>query len=569
MVDNSMLCYIHCRLQQIKGVHDKPFGNVSVLAVGDFYQLPPVRGKPLFDIDEGELVNLWSLFCKWELCEVMRQKSDLPFTHLLNRIRVLGKHETLPSTDQALLQSRLVSFTTKYPNDALHIFSRNVDVDNHNIKMLNSACSNIFTVSAADIQYDEAGNQRKYKHPIQSAQGVSLPSQLTLAVGARVMLTTNLDVQDGLVNGVCGTISEIASFDKTMNLPKAIYITFDSEQVGKSRYQSQIVPTQINNNAVIIKPHTEKFIFQSKTVTRHQYPLKLAWAVTIDKVQGQTTDTAVISLDNVFQSGMAYVALSRVTKLEGLHLLSCNEKAFYSNSKIAPALQKMPSIDLSNACPLSECYSNPIQNQITIVHHNIQSMSAHFQDLARDHEFQFADILCLSETWLQYGHHILTGESFHLEGYKCIPFLSRRRAGGVAVYVRNTFQPQHLEIQTTACDALPIKINCFNKTILLIAVYRSPTIPVHELVQDLINIKQQLQHNHCTYTIFVGDFNHDLTRKQPLEPLQSFFQLVKKPTTFQNTLIDHFYILPQSPTYRVGTFSTHYSYHHAIYVSLS
>ncbi|KAJ8035071.1 hypothetical protein HOLleu_22167 [Holothuria leucospilota] len=88
MVDVDMPSYINCRLQQIKGssMHE-PFGNVSILAVVDFYQLPPIRRKPLFDIDPGTLVNLWSIFYKWQLDEYMGQKEDEQFANLLNRVK--------------------------------------------------------------------------------------------------------------------------------------------------------------------------------------------------------------------------------------------------------------------------------------------------------------------------------------------------------------------------------------------------------------------------------------------------------------------------------------------------
>ncbi|KAJ8018793.1 hypothetical protein HOLleu_43023 [Holothuria leucospilota] len=63
MVDHNMLHYIHGRLQQMmKANHSTNFGNVSILAVGDFYQLPPVKGKPLHKQDAGSLRDLWNLF---------------------------------------------------------------------------------------------------------------------------------------------------------------------------------------------------------------------------------------------------------------------------------------------------------------------------------------------------------------------------------------------------------------------------------------------------------------------------------------------------------------------------
>lgn len=74
MVNHKLLCYIHGRLRQIKQTRDfSPFGNISILAVGDFYQLPPVKGKPLY-VDSATL-NLWEdQFCIAELKQIMRQR---------------------------------------------------------------------------------------------------------------------------------------------------------------------------------------------------------------------------------------------------------------------------------------------------------------------------------------------------------------------------------------------------------------------------------------------------------------------------------------------------------------
>ena len=87
-----MLQLVNQRLNQILQPHsrDIAFANISVIAFGDFYQLAPVQGSSLLSYDPGALAdNLWALFAKHELQEVMRQKDDKAFAHMLNRIRTM------------------------------------------------------------------------------------------------------------------------------------------------------------------------------------------------------------------------------------------------------------------------------------------------------------------------------------------------------------------------------------------------------------------------------------------------------------------------------------------------
>lgn len=90
MVDHRLLAYIHGRLRQIKQTGDYSlFGKVSILAVGDFYQLPPVKGTPLYA--DGKGINLWDgQFSVVELKDIVRQK-NAAFAELLNRLRIRKK----------------------------------------------------------------------------------------------------------------------------------------------------------------------------------------------------------------------------------------------------------------------------------------------------------------------------------------------------------------------------------------------------------------------------------------------------------------------------------------------
>jgi ATP-dependent DNA helicase PIF1 len=142
---------IHRRLQQIKGVPaDVPFGGVSILAVGDLYQLPPVLQPALFSIVSDSYAALYRSGSLWkddfelfELDEIMRQRGDDQFTQLLCRVRVNACTED----DIDLLQSRVVKQDDpSYPVHALHVYRTNKDVDARNHQMLNS-------IASADQQY--------------------------------------------------------------------------------------------------------------------------------------------------------------------------------------------------------------------------------------------------------------------------------------------------------------------------------------------------------------------------------------------------------------------------------
>ena len=117
-----------------------------------------------------------------------------------------------------------------------------------------------------------------------------------------------------------------------------VFITFVNSNVGKFNRD------KYKHNETVIKRHSEVICTSPSAITRYQFPLKLAWAVTIHKLQGLTTDKVVISLNNIFSSGMAYVGFSRATTLSGIHILenSFKDKCIYADDKVSHGLQLMP-----------------------------------------------------------------------------------------------------------------------------------------------------------------------------------------------------------------------------------
>lgn len=147
MVDHNLFTYIHVSLRQIKQTSDfSPFGNVSIIAVGDFFQLPPVKGKPLYADNIG--INLWStLFSVVELKIIVRQK-DNTFAELLNRIRIRTKGTPMLKSDIDIFKK----CETGKVSSCLHIFPTNRQVNEHNVKQLFKTCLEHFEIDAQDFK---------------------------------------------------------------------------------------------------------------------------------------------------------------------------------------------------------------------------------------------------------------------------------------------------------------------------------------------------------------------------------------------------------------------------------
>ena len=158
------------------------------------------------------------------------------------------------------------------------------------------ACVDVVDESGSTAKFDRKQEKKLEKLKDQPSKTAGLETVLSLAVGCRVMLRRNIDVTVGLVNGAIGTVMGIYS--------TRISLKFDHIDV----------PCEVTTRFMLSK---------NLYIHRKQFPLLLSYAITIYKCQGLSLDTAIIDLStDVFGDGMAYVALSRVRTLNGLHLLS-------------------------------------------------------------------------------------------------------------------------------------------------------------------------------------------------------------------------------------------------------
>ena len=140
------------------------------------------------------------------------------------------------------------------------------------------------------------------------------------------MITTNIDVTDGLTNGAVGTVTNVVIDEKTGKLT-AILVSFDSKNVGQEAVHPS-VHISTKQNAVPVYRTQATFLIHKKAsyqATRSQFPLRLAWAVTIHKFQGLTLPEIVIDMTPAkgkFKPGEAYVAFSGVRTIEKLHIIN-------------------------------------------------------------------------------------------------------------------------------------------------------------------------------------------------------------------------------------------------------
>ena len=378
MIGNTNLNQIHSRLNQLFGMSGAQdyFGGINIIFVGDLFQIPPVQQSKIFD-PRGLAalgINFWKDFCTFsELNEVVRSKGDAPFTELCHRLRT-GQHT---DKDVSLLQSRVIANLPKVSQlmDSMLLFSTNAKCSEHNKKCVDylTATTKVHNIMAHDKFSNEQFNNsnqtdKRDKKNIKDYvtddinKTAGLPTSIILGVGARVMVRANIDVTDKLCNGVCGTVKHI----KFKNSPETsinnnvsvkvidkVYIKFDMDKVGRKikHFCNKFCHKNCTlADTVPISPVEKQFKCKKVKKTnvwlkRYQLPLTLCWASTIHKCQGVTLQNAYIDLSGInWKAGMAYTAISRLTSMAGLFLISFDKKCIRTDPQIVREYERLRSL---------------------------------------------------------------------------------------------------------------------------------------------------------------------------------------------------------------------------------
>ena len=399
MIGAETLYKINMRLQEIKGLNylDTRFGNVTIIAVGDLYQLPPLKDKKIYDTPgsnyDPSLISLhgslWQEnFNFHELKHIVRQK-DQQFAPLLNRVC----EAQITEDDEATLKQRVTTLDNQiHFTDALNVYGANHQTDQYNSTMLQKLTTHKYIIKSSDITKDR--NTRQVEISLEGKKRTDtggLSSTLTVAENAFVRLTSNIDVADGLANGVRGIITGIITNDQQS--VTTILVRFDDKTVGEKAKSSSQYKSQYPD-AVPIYRHGVPFQHKNITVFQSQFPLVLAWASTIHSVQGLTIDRIVVDLSKIFAAGQAYVALSRVKTLDGLQILNYKKSAFRKDERAEHEMVRLQSKAITFNWPIIPTL--PAKQWIKICHLNIRGYLNHITDLKKDNNICTCDIICFT-----------------------------------------------------------------------------------------------------------------------------------------------------------------------------
>ena len=283
----------HCKL---------PFGGVQLILSGDMCQLPPVNGDYCFKSNAWKQLDIKVL----EFNTLVRQVGDHAFQTILNEAR-FGN-----ISDESISKLRSLNKTTFGEITPTILFSKNIDVDGIN---MNEYEKQRVKPDVEERSYNTIYS--KHEHSKMWGEVLKIPDILTLCTGVQVMLTVNLNVEEGLCNGSRGMVTELRDEG-----PVVLFKNGDQIIIEPWMYRD-------DNEYDNIKTDINKKLWVSAI------PLKLAYAITIHKCQSATLDAVVVSLGpSIFEYGQAYTALSRVRDMNSIKVIDVLKSSFKTHPDV-------------------------------------------------------------------------------------------------------------------------------------------------------------------------------------------------------------------------------------------
>ena len=557
MVGNMTLSFIDTRLQQLTG-SKAAFGGLSVIAVGDLYQLKPVGDFLIcLDLIEGASSlarNLWKeLFTMYELVDIIRQKDDLAFAQLLNRLRL----NEMTEEDKQMLQTRVFDRDTgDYPKDAVHLFARNFYVKKHNDNILSQLPGEKFVIPCHDNVVSANIPAKECQWLINSlpddySKTGQLMKSLTVVVGMIVVHTANVDVEDGLTNGATGVVKQIDFRMEGTNRPSIIWVLFDDPRVGRATREKyrKLYNSSIHTDWTPVFDVQRTFIVNYKTYQRIQFPLTPASGKSVWKAEGATVDRVVVDLSQEKRickiPHIHYVALSRVKRLKDLYILNMNEASMALDDDVNVEMHRLRTEAVLELCYVPLYKTDP--GKIKIAFNNARSLHKHFRDVEFEPNVLAADAIGFAETRL-----CRRDENVHyaLKRFRLIRLddtekeSGNRPHHGLALYVKEYFQIQRVvKIQCKSFEFIFASIYSIQRGyVQVVVLYKFPKSSQTDFRKDIdCHLRPVIDLN--VRLVILGDFNIqiDCTNTEFVKFMETSFrcrQQIKQGTTDSGSILD-------------------------------
>ena len=570
MLSNKQLHMIDQRVRSFKRNQYEFFGGLSVIFVGDLFQLPPIGAKSIF-VTDGIKTNYWrAMFDMYELTEIMRQKGDKVFAEALNRIRE-GQQTT---ADLQLLRTRVLPRQPGIP----YIFAYHKPKDAFAQTVVEGNPNELFVFEGKDKLYGEfsaAARAQAEQHisNLKSKGSGRLVKTLKLKIGLPVVLLQNIDVSDGLFNGSTGILKAVTTCDRKT----VLWIKFDADAVGR-KYRgtpaNRILAEKQNatNNLTRFKwTPIEKVALDyqengeptgpggyNKYFQRCQFPVDLACAITVHYSQGSTykeagTDYEKASPTLHLNNGQAYTGYSRVTSLEGLFLMQLDPADIRCSGDVVKEMKRLRTERIIKFdCPEFDASKATLSLYV----HNVRSFRKHKLSILKSAEFRTAPICFLQETHCALEDSV--AESY--PNAKVLEIKGSTSVAGVAFVVQNidTHRVRHVNAIPSPQDSriliLHLIVEIRGIVFSIIGLYCPPRETVQKIMQaiDLVRTSDcefLSTYSGTVHTVIVGDFNVDLdsddqrsenltAQMQGLE-LKNIHSEPTRTTNSSNTRIDH------------------------------
>ena len=484
-------------------------------------------------------------------------------THTKNDIRLLKKTKT---TNKHLKNKKCIPHF--YPTlEQVRLHNEKITKNNNQFS-ITSKCTDILPASISQLletNIHAAISKRKITHT------GGLPEEVILIADEQYDLISNIDVEDGLINGAQCLIKYIETTTKNeTSYPYIVWTEFENTDIGKNHRKkySYLYTNNKNRNWTPIIRIKRTFLVKDHWIHRLQFPLRQAAACSIHVSQSSTYPEIYVDLDSfstppkVFWEHMHYVAFSRVTSISGLYIENINENNIAVSKKVSDYLKSALKDDtLQTDIEFSNKY------KLNILFNNCRSFKKHFTAIQHNKIILQQDINIFLESRLC-RHDNST--NYNIDDNIIIRADQKNTTNpyyGIISYVKNNIKINKIEyLSTETIDTLYLNITFKNKNISIFAIYNSPKNTYNQFEKHITSVIEK-KITLCRNIILLGDFNlqYNSTNYLKLCNQLSKYNLkqhVTKFTTINNSTID--FVFTNIQLESIDNFYAHWSDHHMI-----